>query len=95
MWPSKKEQSYLNSHLMIVLIFVVCCRNKDHPKLYLWAQPWNHNKKTDQDVTNLETASNNSQDESKPLSGYFNFKILWLRGPNCVLISSSSQHSTT
>lgn len=23
----------------------ILCRNKDHPKLYLWAQPWT--KKTD------------------------------------------------
>jgi hypothetical protein len=35
---------------------IIFFRNKDHPKLYLWAQPWN--KKNEPEVPNLDVPSN-------------------------------------
>lgn len=37
-------------------IYSYFSRNKDHPKLYLWAQPWN--KKSEPEIVNPEVLSN-------------------------------------
>ena len=47
--------------------FFIISRNKDHPKLYLWAQPWN--KKTEPEAANihLEASAKVNQEETKSL----------------------------
>ena len=40
-------------------------RNKDHPKLYLWAQPWN--KKNEPEHIHIDTPSKTDADETKSL----------------------------
>lgn len=40
-------------------------RNKDHPKLYLWAQPWN--KKTEIEPSNNDTTGQQTSEDGKSL----------------------------
>ena len=45
---------------------IIFFRNKDHPKLYLWAQPWN--KKNEPEVPNLDVPSNvDPKEEAKTM----------------------------
>ena len=42
--------------LLVSMSIVGCYRDKDHPKLYLWAQPWT--RKTDSEHTDEAIDSN-------------------------------------
>ena len=55
------EKVFIYNHFFII------SRNKDHPKLYLWAQPWN--KKTEPEAANihLEASAKVNQEETKTL----------------------------
>lgn len=62
MWQSKKIilfQSFIFNSSQCFFFH----RNKDHPKLYLWAQPWN--KKAEPEPISNDASSKNDCDETK------------------------------